>query len=60
MIDGSVEWTITNGEFRLFFQKILEGCQNVKEDPKCHKDAKQLASLIIKDCNMVIKKAQEK
>ena len=51
---------MTNGEFRFFFEKILAGCKNVKKDSGCHKDAKILATLIIKDCNAAIKKAQEK
>jgi hypothetical protein len=41
------------------FKKIIEGCQNIKEEPDCHEDAKKLASLIIKDCNMALRKAQE-
>ena len=42
------------------FEKIIEGCQNIKEEPDCHEDAKKLASLIIKDCNIALRKAQEK
>ena len=34
--------------------KIIEGCRNVKEDSSCHDDAKKLASMIIKDCNIAI------
>jgi hypothetical protein len=59
-MNKSPDWTMTNGEFRFFFEKILAGCKNVKKDSGCHKDAKILATLIIKDCNAAIKKAQEK
>ena len=60
MEDKSNDWQMTNGQYRLFFQKILEGCTNVKDDKDCHEEAKKLAKLIIKDCNMAIKKAQDK
>jgi len=32
-------------------EKIIEGCRNVKEDNKIHRDAKELATMIIRDCN---------
>jgi hypothetical protein len=40
-------------------EKIIKGCNEVKEDPDCHKDAKSLASLIIRDCNFGLRGAQE-
>ena len=33
------------------FEKIIEGCRNVKQTPEIHKDAKNLASAVIRDCN---------
>jgi hypothetical protein len=35
-------------------EKIIEGCTNVKEDKKIHKDAKSLATEVIKDCNYLL------
>jgi len=35
-------------------EKIIEGCKNVKEDKDLHKDAKDLARLVIKDCNNLL------
>jgi hypothetical protein len=32
-------------------EKIIDGCNEVKKNPEIHKDAKTLASLVIKDCN---------
>jgi hypothetical protein len=43
-------------EMEALIKKIMEGCKNVKEDPDCHKEAKMLASLILKDH----REAQEK
>jgi hypothetical protein len=31
-------------------EKIIEGCSNVREDNDIHKDAKQLARLVLQDC----------
>ena len=31
-------------------EKIIEGCMNIREDDHIHKDAKELARLVIKDC----------
>lgn len=33
---------------------IIAGCQEVKVDTDVHKDAKSLASLIIRDCNKTL------
>jgi hypothetical protein len=35
-------------------EKIIEGCTNVKEDKTIHKDAKSLATEVIKDCNYLL------
>jgi hypothetical protein len=35
-------------------ERIIEGCKNVKEDKDLHKDAKDLARLVIKDCNNLL------
>jgi hypothetical protein len=32
-------------------EKIIDGCSEVKKNPEVHKDAKTLATLVIKDCN---------
>ncbi len=32
-------------------EKIIDGCRGVKEDPDMHKHAKELATLVIRDCN---------
>jgi hypothetical protein len=37
------------------FEKIIDGCRNVKEEPDLHKNAKELATLIIRDCNLSIR-----
>jgi len=37
-------------------EKIIDGCNEVKKNPEIHKDAKTLASLVIKDCNDALKK----
>ena len=31
-------------------EKIIEGCVHVREDNDIHKDAKQLARLVLQDC----------
>jgi hypothetical protein len=41
------------------FEKIIEGCRNVKEEPDLHKDAKNLATLVIRDCNLAIKELEK-
>ena len=35
-------------------ENMIEGCRNVKEDKELHKDAKNLARLVIKDCNTLL------
>jgi hypothetical protein len=35
-------------------EKMIEGCRNVKEDNRLHKDAKDLATFVIKDCNNLL------
>ena len=37
-------------------EKIIDGCNEVKKNPEIHKDAKTLATLVIKDCNDALKK----
>ena len=37
-------------------EKIIDGCSEVKKNPEIHKDAKSLATLVIKDCNDALKK----
>jgi len=49
---------IRNKDFETLLQrnleKMLEGCANVKEDKNIHKDAKDLATQIIIDCNYLL------
>lgn len=49
---------IRNKDFEILLQrnleKILEGCANVKEDKNIHKDAKDLATQVIIDCNYLL------
>jgi hypothetical protein len=35
-------------------EQMIEGCRNIKEDKTIHKDAKDLATLVIKDCNNLL------
>jgi hypothetical protein len=35
-------------------KKIIEGCSSVRQEKNLHKDAKDLALLIIKDCRNVL------
>jgi hypothetical protein len=35
-------------------EKMIEGCINVKEETDLHKDAKDLAKLIIHDCKTLL------
>lgn len=50
---------IRNEDFEIVLQKnlekIIEGCTNVKEDKNIHKDAKSLATEVIKDCNYLLR-----
>jgi len=36
-------------------RKIIEGCRGVKDDPVMHQHAKELATLVIHDCNMILR-----
>jgi hypothetical protein len=49
---------IRNKDFEILLQrnleKMLEGCANVKEDKNIHKDAKDLATQVIIDCNYLL------
>jgi len=40
-------------------EEIIEGCRSVKEDKHVHKDAKDLATLVIKDCNNLLRFIKE-
>jgi hypothetical protein len=40
-------------------EKIIDGCNEVKKNPEIHKDAKTLATLVIKDCNDVLDAIQK-
>lgn len=39
-------------------EKIIDGCRGVKEDPDMHKHAKELATLVIRDCNEGLRSRQ--
>ena len=45
---------MTNDEVIKAIQKIVEGCRNVKNDNESHEEAKQLATLVINDCNILL------
>lgn len=38
----------------IILEKIYVGCEEVREDPKTHKEAKILAMLVRKDCNQAL------
>ena len=40
-------------------EKIIDGCRGVKEDPDMHKHAKELATLVIRDCNEGLRNESE-
>jgi hypothetical protein len=40
-------------------ERVIQGCQNVKEEEGLHKDAKSLAKLVIKECNTLLKFVKE-
>ena len=46
----------TNEEVIEHLKKMIQSCRDVKEDDKVHKDAKSLASLVIRDCNLLRRK----
>jgi Leu/Phe-tRNA-protein transferase len=54
----SIEEYLRNKDFEILLQrnleKMLEGCANVKEDESIHKDAKDLATQVIIDCNYLL------
>jgi len=37
------------------FEKIIQGCADVRQEKDIHKDAKELALLIMGDCNRAIR-----
>ena len=39
--------------------KIREGCSSVKTDDVCTKEVKELATLIIRDCNMTLRRLED-
>ena len=41
------------------FEKIVQGCADVRQEKDVHKDAKELALLIMGDCNKAIRDIQE-
>ena len=48
-------------ELEKTLEQIREGCQNVKEDVGGNNEQiRALATLVIRDCNLTLKKAQEK
>jgi hypothetical protein len=50
---------MTKEEMIKAFEKIKEGCQNVKTEDGITPDAKNLATLVIQDCNAVLNKVKE-
>ena len=53
------EIKMTKEEMIKAFEKIKEGCQNVKTEDGITPDAKNLATLVIQDCNAVLNKVKE-
>ena len=41
------------------FKKIITGCEDVRAEKDVHKDAKELALLIMGECNKAIRDIQE-
>lgn len=39
-----------------FLNEVIEGCRRVKENPEIHKDAKDLANCVIRDCKRFLDK----
>ena len=39
--------------------KIKEGCSSVKTDDFCTKEVKELATLVIRDCNLTLRKVEK-
>lgn len=39
--------------------KIKEGCSSVKTDDVCTKEIKELATLVIRDCNLTLRKVEK-
>jgi hypothetical protein len=50
---------MTKKEIVAVLEKIIEGCRNVKEDANLHQHAKELATLVIRDCNLAIREIQK-
>jgi len=48
-----------NAELVGSLKNIAECCGYIKQDEGVHEDAKTLAKLVIRDCNISIRKAQE-
>lgn len=46
----------TNKEVLEHLLQIIQSCKDVREDKKIHEDAKSLASLVIRDCNLLRRK----
>jgi hypothetical protein len=45
---------MTTDEIIKAVNKIVEGCRNVKSDNASHEEARQLATLVINDCNILL------
>jgi hypothetical protein len=40
-------------------EKIIQGCKDIREEKSIHKDARELALLIMGDCNRAIREYHE-
>jgi len=47
---------LSNDDLIEMFENIIEGCRSVKNTNDIHKDVKTLATLVIRDCNIAIRK----
>lgn len=51
---------MTEEAIKQALEKIIDGCENVKENKEIHKDAKSLAKLVTKDIRKIQALFEEK
>jgi rubrerythrin len=54
-VRGDAISRIVSKRVKEILEKMITGCNDVKSEDGIHKDAKDLSTLIIKDCNKAIK-----
>jgi hypothetical protein len=50
---------MTNEKIIEHLDQMIQACKDVKAEDKAHKDAKTLASLVIRDCNLLKQKINQ-